>query len=233
MPNGSATALSFAVASLLASPAMALQPLEVFVSAARDRNPDAKVANAELDQQKADALTALGRQLPGIALRGNYYRNQYETHITAGGPPIVVQPKDQWAGTATLNVPLIDLASFQRIAAANTNADSYARRLEATRLSVEGQTVQDYYQLLANLALVTTAEQYLEVSRENLRITETKLHAGAATRLDVDRATADVETQVQQLASSQLQVALVARDLQSTTSVTPELSTAVDCCSAA
>jgi outer membrane protein TolC len=173
-------------------------------------------------------LTALGRQLPGIALRGNYYRNQYETHITAGGPPIVVQPKDQWAGTATLSVPLIDLASFQRIAAANTNADSYARRLEATRLSVEGQTVQDYYQLLANLALVTTAEQYLEVSRENLRITETKLRAGAATRLDVDRATADVETQVQQLASAQLQVALVARDLLSTTSVTPELSTRVE-----
>ena len=224
MPTGKATALSFAVASLLASPAMALQPLEVFLSAARDRNPDAKVASAELDQQKADALTALGRQLPGIAVRGSYYRNQYETSISAGGPPIVVQPKDQWAGTATLNVPLIDLAQFQRIAAANTNADSYARRLEATRLSVEGQTVQDYYQLLANLALVTTAEQYLEVSKENLRLTLTKLHAGAATRLDVDRATADVETQVQQLASAQLQVALVARDLQSATSVTPELS---------
>jgi outer membrane protein TolC len=228
MPTGKATALSFAAASLLASPAMALQPLEVFLSAARDRNPDAKVASAELDQQEADALSALGRQLPGISIRGTYYRNQYETHISAGGPPIVVQPRDQWAGAATLSVPLIDLASFQRIAAAHTNADSFARRLEATRLSVEGQTVQDYYQLLANLALVTTAEQYLEVSRENLRLTETKLHAGAATRLDVDRATADVEAQVQQLASAQLQVALVARDLQSTTSVTPDLSTEVE-----
>jgi len=227
-PTGKATALSIAAASLLASPAMALQPLETFLSAARDRNPEAKQASAELDQQNADALTALGRQLPGVSVRGSYYRNQYQTQISLGGPPMVVQPKDQWLGTATLSVPLIDLASFQRIAASNTNADSYARRLEATRLSVEGQTVQDYYQLLANLALVTTAEQYLEVSRENLRLTETKLRAGAATRLDVDRAVADVETQVQQLASARLQVALVARDLASTTSITPDISTAVE-----
>jgi outer membrane protein TolC len=228
MPTGKATAVSLAVASLLGPPAKALQPLETFVSAARQQNPDSKLASAELDQQKADALTALGRQLPGIAVRGSYYRNQYATHIALAVPPILVQPKDQWAGTATLSVPLIDLASFQRIAAARTNADGYAQRLEATRLSVEGQTVQDYYQLLANLALVTTAQQYLEVSRANLRLTETKLRAGAATRLDVDRATADVEAQVQQLASAQLQVALVARDLQSTTSVTPDVSLAVE-----
>jgi len=228
MPTRKATALSIAAASLLAAPAMALQPLETFLSAARDRNPEAKQASAELDQQNAEALTALGRQLPGVSVRGNYYRNQYQTQISVGGPPMVVQPKDQWLGTATLSVPLIDLASFQRIAAARTNADSYARRLEATRLSVEGQTVQDYYQLLANLALVGTAEQYLEVSRENLRLTETKLHAGAATRLDVDRAVADVEAQVQQLASARLQVALSARDLQSTTSVTPDISSTTE-----
>jgi outer membrane protein TolC len=228
MPNGKATAVSVAVASLLASPAMALQPLEVFLSAARDHNPEVKQATAELSQQQAEALTTLGRQLPGVSVRASYYRNQYETHIELGGPPILVQPRDQWVGAATLSVPLIDLAQFQRIAAANTNADAYARRREATLLSVEGQTVQDYYQLLANLALVTTAEKYLEVSRENLRLTQTRLRAGAATRLDVDRAVADVESQVQQLASARLQVSLAARDLQSTTSLTPDVSTVVE-----
>jgi hypothetical protein len=91
---------------------------------------------------------------------------------------------------------------------------------------VEGQTAPDYYQLLANLALVGTAKNHLEVSGENLRLTETKLRAGAATRLEVDRATADVEAQVQQLASANLQVALVARDLESTTSIAPDISSA-------
>src|SRR5262249_54942012 len=185
-------------------------------------------ASAESDTQKAHAVTALGRKLPGHGVHAIYYRNQYETNIALGGPPILVQPRDQWVGAATLSVPLIDLAQFQRIAAANTNADGYARRREATLLSVEGQTVQDYYQLLANLALVPTAAKYLEVSRENLRLTQTRLRAGAATRLDVDRAVADVEAQVQQLASARLQVSLVARDLESTTSVTPDVSTAVE-----
>ena len=228
MPTRKATALSIAAASLLAAPAMALQPLETFLSAARDRNPEAKQASAELDQQKADALTALGRQLPGVSVRANYYRNQYQTAIAVGGSQIQIQPSNQWGGNVTLNVPLIDLASFLRIIAANTNAEGYARRLEATRLSVEGQTVQDYYQLLANLALVGVAENYLAVSQENRRLTETKLRAGAATRLDVDRAVADVEQQVQQLASARLQVALVARDLESTTSITPDISTTVE-----
>ena len=207
---------------------MAVQPLETFLSAARERNPDAQQARATLDQQKADAFTALGSQLPGVSVRANYTRNQYENQIAIEGRQILIQPKDLWTGAATLNVPLIDLANFQRIAAANTNAESYARRLEATRLTVESQTVQDYYQLLANLALVETAKNYLQVSRENLAITQTKLRAGAATRLDVDRAIADVEQQVQQLAAANLQVALVARDLQSTTSITPDISSTAE-----
>ena len=227
-PTRTATGLCIAAVSILASPALALQPLEVFLTAARVRNPDARVASANLDQQKADALTTLGRQLPGLSVRATYYRNQYETGISVGGLQVQTQPYNQWSGAVTLSVPLIDLASFQRIAAGYTNADGYARRLEATRLSVEGQTAQDYYQLLANLALVAVAENYLEVSQENRRITETKLRAGAATRLDLDRAVADVETQVQQLASARLQVALVARDLESTTSVTPDISTTVE-----
>jgi len=213
-------------ALLAASPAMALQPLEVFIRAARERNPDAQQASANLAQQNAQAQVALGRQLPGVSARATYLRNQYEESVQFQGETLTIQPLNQWLGNVQLTVPLIDLANFRRIAAANTNADSFARTLEATRLAIEGQTVQDYFQLLANLALVATAQDYLNVARENLRLTEAKLRAGTATRLDVDRAVAVVEQQVQQLAAAQLQVALVARDLQSTTSITPDISSA-------
>jgi outer membrane protein TolC len=134
-------------------------------------------------------------------------------------------PKNEWLGSGTVTVPLVNLANFWRIAAAKTNAESYERTLAATHLAVESQTAQDYYQLLANVALVAVAENYLKVSHENLRLTQSKLVAGTATVLDVDRAAADVENQVQQVAAAQLQVALAARDLQSTTSITPDLST--------
>ena len=214
------------VALVAASPAMALQPLDVFIKAARERNPDAQQASATLAQQNAQALVALGRQLPGVFTRATYQRNQYEATVEFAGQTSVIQPLVQRFADVVVTVPLIDLASFRRIAAANTNADSSAHALDATRLAVEGQTVQDYFQLLAAVALVATAQDYLSVSRENLRLTEAKLRAGTATRLDVDRAIADVEQQVQQLALAQLQVALVARDLQSTTSIAPDVSSA-------
>jgi outer membrane protein TolC len=211
------------------SPAAALQPLEVFIAGARERNPDAQQARANLAEQNAQAQFSLGRQLPGVSVRGTYYRNQYEVRLTLPTEQAIsIQPQDQWSGAATLTVPLVDLASFRRIAAARTNAESFERTAAATGLVVEGQAIQDYYQLLANVALVATAQNYLEVSRENLRLTEAKVRAGAATRLDVDRALADVEQQVQQLAAAKLQAALAARDLQSTTSIAPDLSSVVE-----
>jgi outer membrane protein TolC len=215
-----------AAALLAAPPATALQSLEVFLKAARERNPDAQQASANLAQQNAQALVALGRQLPGVAVQGNYLRNQRDVTIQIPGRTVEIQPLIERSLTATATVPLVDLANFLRIAAANTNAESFVHTLEATRLTVEGQTVQDYYQLLANIALVAAARTYLDVSRENLRLTEAKLRAGTATRLDVDRAVADVEVQVQQLAAAQLQVSLSARDLESRTSITPDISSA-------
>jgi outer membrane protein TolC len=214
-------------ALLAASPATAMQPLDVFIKAARERNPEAQQASANLAQQSAQALVALGRQLPGVSAEASYLRNQYHVVLDIPGVnPLEIQPLNVWSGNVALRVPLVDLASFRHIAAANTNAESFAHGLESTRLAVEGQTVQDYFQLLANIALVATAHNYLEVSRENLRLSEAKTRAGTATRLDVDRAVADVEQQVQQLAEAQLQVALVARNLETTTSITPDISSA-------
>ena len=224
--NGVRSAL-IAAALLATGPAIAMQPLEIFLKAARERNPEARQASANLSQQNAQALVALGRQLPGVSAEASYVRNRYHVLLTIpGAEPLETQKLNVWSGNVTLRVPLVDLASFQRITAANTNAEGFAHALESTRLAVEGQTVQDYFQLLANIALVSTAQNYLEVSRENLRLTQAKLRAGTATRLDVDRAVADVEQQVQQLASAQLQVALAARDLESTTSITPDTSSA-------
>ena len=225
----SSARLSWIAAILVAaSPARAIQPLEVFVAGARDRNPDAEKARASLSVQRAQADVELGKQLPGVTVRGGYDRNQYAASFDLAGKRYALQPLNEWSGSATLSVPLIDLAAFARIAAARTNAESYAYTLEATLLAVESRTAQDYYQLLANRALVPVAEKYLEVSRENLRITQSKLSAGTATRLEVDRALADVEQQVQQLASARLQLALSARDLQSTTSIEPDISSEVE-----
>jgi len=223
-------ALLFALLVLYSLPSLALQPVETFIAGARQRNPDELEARANLSQQEAQAVSTLGRVLPGVSARGSYTRNQYSSQVNlapTGQPPqpVTLVPIDQWDGSATLTVPLIDLAGFRRVGAARTSAQAAAHQLDSTRLVVEGQVVQDYYQVVANLALVAASRTALDVSREGLRLAQARYQAGTAAALEVDRARADVEQQFQQLAAAELQVALAARALESTSSVQPDLST--------
>src|SRR2546423_13275312 len=231
-------ALLFALLVLYSLPSLALQPVETFIAGARQRNPDEFEARANLSQQQAQAVSTLGRVLPGIGARGSYTRNQYSSVIDLAPPsvpgqpppqpqPVTLVPTDQWDGSATVTVPLIDLAGFRRVGAANSSALAAAHQLDSTRLQVEGQVVQDYYQVVANLALVAASRAALDVSREGLRLAQARYQAGTAAALEVDRARADVEQQFQQLAAAELQVALAARALESASSVKPDVSTVV------
>jgi outer membrane protein TolC len=215
---------------LYSIPSLALQPIKTFAAAARGYNPDAREARANVTQQDAQADVALGRILPGLSARGTYTRTQYPSVLTLFEfpQPITIIPINQWSGSGTLTVTLVDLASFRRVGAARATAASSAQTLNATGLSVESQVVQDYFQLVANIALVAASNTALNVSRQGLLIAEAQFKAGTAAILDVDRARADVEQQVQQVAAAELQVALAARALRSASGIAPDLSDTVE-----
>jgi outer membrane protein TolC len=219
-----------AVAVLFAAGrASALQPLEEFLRGARTGSADNAEARAARRQSSADAEAALGRALPRLSLRGAYTRNEFKSSLQlpgeAGGPPtpVTLTPRDQLDGSATLDVPLVDLASFARIGAARSSARAAATQAAATALRVQALVSQDYYQLVADLALAASSRRALDVARESLRIAEERSRAGAAAALDVDRARAEVERNVQQVAAADLQVSLVARALESATGIAPGL----------
>jgi len=218
----------------LSARAAALQPLEAFVKSGRTKSPDNAEAQANRDQQSAQANATLGRVLPGISARGNYFRNQYQSvvdiPIDPTQPPqrVTIQPYNQRSGSGTLTVPLMDLAGYARTAAGYSTADGFSKQAEATGLQVEAQVVQDYYRLLAFLSLVVSSERALEVAQASLRLAQAQFDAGRATRLDVSRAVAEVENRSQLLTSAQLQVALSAKALESTSGLKPESLVAVD-----
>jgi outer membrane protein TolC len=214
-----------ALAGLAAAvPARALQPPEEFLRAARTGNVDSAEARAARRQARAQASSTLGVALPRLSLRGTYTQNEHATRLaTPDGGSVTLTPRDHLDGSAVLDVPLVDLSSFARIAAARTQASAAAHAEASTALDVEGLVSQEYYQLVANLALVEAAQRALDVARASLRIAEQRHEAGAVALLDVERARAEVERQVQQLAAADLQVALGARALQSMTGLSPEL----------
>ncbi|HET6147874.1 MAG TPA: TolC family protein [Polyangia bacterium] len=208
-------------ALLVWSPAArALQPLDDFVRGARTQSPANREAVANRAGAEARADEALGGALPGLSAAATYARNQWE--VSVGGRAIL--PRDQFDATVTLAVPLVDLAKFARISAANRSAEAAANRQEATARETEAQVVQLYYQLAANLALVQVARNALEVVRVNLRLTEEASRAGTVTALDVQRARVEVERQSQQLTSAELDVKLAARALASQTGVVADTS---------
>jgi outer membrane protein TolC len=222
--------VAFALACVAASaPAAALQPLEDFVRAARRTNPDVAEASAARRQAGAEAQAALGRVLPRGALEGSYTRSSDAQAITLPGPgggpgaTLTLVPRDLTAGAASVLVPLVDLAGIARVGAARTGAAAAGSAAAATALRTEAAVAQGYYQLLANRSLVEAAQRALEVSRASLRFAEQLHAAGTTTRLDVDRATGEVERNVQQLATAELQVSLAARALESATGVAPAL----------
>ncbi|TMA45430.1 MAG: TolC family protein, partial [Deltaproteobacteria bacterium] len=222
--QGRSFGIAVAVTLFWSLPSLALQPLDVFVASARERNPDALEAKAGLSQQNAQSDVVLGRVLPGISARGAYTRNQYGTTVDLGSGPVTVVPDHQWDGSATVTVPLIDAAGWARVAAAKTTADAAGFQLASARLQVEAQVAQNYYQLVADFALVAVSGTALEVSKESLRLAQNRLAAGVAPALEVDRARADVEQQTQQLAAALLQLSLAARALESNSGVFPDLS---------
>ncbi|MFL5302218.1 MAG: TolC family protein [Anaeromyxobacteraceae bacterium] len=218
-----------AAALLAASPARALQPLEAFLASAGRHNADALESAANVAETRAQADVALGRVLPGIGVTGSYIHNQFASQLavpTAGGGQqlVTVTPHDQLLGTAALTVPLVDLANLRRVDAARTSGEAAERRRDATDLQVQAEVAQDYYQLVANVALAASSREALAVSRESLRLAEARVAAGAAATLEVDRARADVEAQAQQVAAADLQVALAERALESASGVAPQLS---------
>lgn len=204
------------------SQARALQPLDEFVRGARAQSPVNQEAVANSAAAEARASEAAGRALPGLSAAATYTRNQWEVEF--GG--LAVLPQNQFDAAVALAVPLVDLAKFARISAAQRAAAAADRRQEAIGREVEAQVVQLYYQLAANISLVQVARRALEVVQVNLKVTEEAARAGTVTSLDVQRATVEVERQKQQLTSAELQVKVVARALASQTGVVADTTAA-------
>ena len=88
--------LLFLFLVLHSPPSPALQPLETVVAGARERNPDELEARATVLEQQGQALSALGRVLPGVAANGSYTRNQYSSAITLAQRGQPAQTETQW-----------------------------------------------------------------------------------------------------------------------------------------
>jgi outer membrane protein TolC len=232
LQRGAALVLTVAaaVAPLRAS---ALQSLQEFLRAARSFSPDAREGLANIDAQRAQSELALGRLAPNVALRGSYQRNEYAVsfpaptaHLldpnVAATQALTLTPSNQLDLSFNLGVPLVNVAGMWALAVARLGTEAATHQLDATLLQVEAQAVQAWYQVVADQALVSASGRALDVSRASRDVTHERVRLGRSPALEQDRADAQVELQVQQLAAAELLLANAMEALQSTSGLKPE-----------
>jgi outer membrane protein TolC len=214
---------------MLASPALALQPLPEFLAGAKRVSVDNREAAVAADEQESEALVALGRNLPALTLRGQYTNNQRVVafNIPPGTmlppgfniPSGPIQPGNQWDAFFQLDVPIIDVAGWARTWAARQTTHVARINVQATQLNVEKQVARNYYQLIGAEALRQSAARALEAAQANHSLTVERRAAGVATELDVSRALAEVERQRQGVADAELLASISRQALLTITGV--------------
>jgi outer membrane protein TolC len=219
-------------ASALSSAALATQPLDAFLERAGKESFDTREADATQRQRAAEAGEALGRLTPSFTARGIYTRNQSEVAADLPGPAgqggpterLVITPLNQLDAIFQLDVPIIDLANYHRYKAARYLEKAAGAQREATTIDVSRSVARAYYQYLGASALARSAEQSINAADANQKSVDIRRQAGAATELDLERASANTERSRQDFADALLGVALAGRSLETLSGLSPEQS---------
>jgi outer membrane protein TolC len=222
--------------TLSARPALALQPVSEFIAHAKVWNPQNRAAHATVSQRDAEESIATGGLLPNFSATGTYTRNQYEvtTAALAGNinipgfhfPTTVIQPQNQLDANLTLNVPIINVANWERRSAAKTALAGAHFDAANNELVVEKNVLRDYYNLLGDEAVLLSAQANLELAQHNLQLVRDRKESGTSSELDVQRALADVAKTEQSLTAGELAVTNTRRDLYSLSGLVAEPATA-------
>lgn len=203
------------------------QSLDDFLRASLRASLDIAEQAQVVEQRTAEVDLERGALWPSLATSASYTRNQNETVVFIPGmgdaPPFeaTIVPRDQLDLTVTLNVPLVDVATWKRVAAAGANLEAARGTLEAHADEVERAVVRAFYQWVGNAALVRSAQVAEKAAQDNLAVVEQRAGAGLASALDVSRARAQVARARESIASAQLGVATAQRTLRTLTGIEP------------
>lgn len=219
--------LKISALALIATPAFATQPLGDFISAAETQSFEARESSATVKQHHWEAEAARGRLLPSFTARGSATHNQFEAELPPGTfpgqtEPITITPQNQFDATFQVDVPLVDLASYQRFRQARHLAKASELSRDSTGQVVQQAVAQAYFTFLGASALVQASEKSLTSAEANLAFVETRGELGAATELDLAQAEANVERCKQDIADARLLRTTSARNLETLTGMMPE-----------
>jgi outer membrane protein len=198
----------------------------VFLRAGRESAPDNHEARARFAQMSAQRSASVARLLPSFSAEASYFRNQYAAEArlpnAAGGFDTgTFTAEDQLDARLTVTIPLLDVASWQRLAAARAAERASAHSAESMQLDVDSRVGSAYFQLVAAEALLRSAARTLTTSERTLATVEGKVASGLASLADLERARAEIAKNLQSVADAKFARAQARRSLRSLTRLEP------------
>lgn len=189
-------AASVATAALLLAvvPARAERRVGVrdAIDAAIESNLTAKLAKAEGEAARAQALEAASSLLPsvlGTASQNRIFRQNLAAIGLTGGPiPSMIGPYNSFDARLRLTQTLFDLSSIKRFQAAGAGKELAARQEEAAREQVAAAASLAYVEALRARKAVAAAQADAELAQRLLAQAQDQEKAGTANGVDVVRA---------------------------------------------
>lgn len=129
--------------------------------------------------------------------------------------------QDQLTAVFRIDVPIIDVARWVRVAGAGINKESAELREAYMKDVITRQVVGAYYGYAAALALRQSAEKSFATAEAQAKLMEIRTQVGTTTELDLARARAEVQRNRQTVADAVSLVATTRRALRTLTSVEP------------
>src|SRR6476661_8422877 len=151
--------------TLTVSAATPVLTLDEALQAARDNNLDLKVAKARLEQSALLTRRAWAGYLPTVSVSGSYIRNSNEAVVALpGGPEIVIQPFNQFAGQAEVRQALIAPSLWPAIRSSGIAEDVAELSTENARREVLCAVAQAYFGAASFQEAIRAAQFLLEVN---------------------------------------------------------------------
>ncbi len=230
-------------AVVLVSTAAQAATLKELLDAADKNNVDRRISAEQRSRASAEAIQAWTTLLPTITAQGVWQHNQYQASLEQtityvdemanvvrpvpgddGRPRKVfalIQGYQQFNALLRVDIPLLDVSRWYRVAAADAAQGAAIEREDVTRDVVRRQVVGAWFGYAAALAVRESANRSAKVAEAQAKLQEVRASAGAATELERLRAEAEVQRNRQVVADSESLVATSRRTLRTLTGIEP------------
>ncbi len=173
------------------------------IELARSRSPSLAVARADVERAEALVKQARAASFPTVTGNGTYTRLDGDRLVSGR----VAQGADSLGLNVNITVPIVSASRWGNWKRAEDAVEVSVAQKSAAERDVVTAAARAYLAVLLQRKALAVAERSRDVAKEHLRVAEAKEKGGLATRLDVVRATQDLEATEGQL--SQTRLALV------------------------